>query len=43
MLRTIMIGTCVSIQGFFVKSLPDGKIVVRDGTSTYKGIPVKAA
>ncbi len=40
MLRTITLGSCVSIQGFFVKALEDGRIVVRVGTRTFKGIPI---
>jgi hypothetical protein len=40
MLRTITLGTCVSIQGLFVKAFPDGTIAVRDGKTIYKGLPV---
>ncbi len=43
MLRTITIGTSISIQGLFVQAYPDGKIAVRDGKTTYKGTPVKPA
>jgi hypothetical protein len=41
MLRTITLGSALSIQGFFVKDLPDGRIVVRVDDSTYTGIPVR--
>ena len=40
MLRTIQIGSCVSVQGLLVKQLSDGRIVVRVGDKTYAGIPV---
>lgn len=43
MLRTITIGTSISIQGMFVQSYPDGKIAVRDGKTVYKGKPVTKA
>ena len=40
MVRTIMIGSCVSIQGIFVKVLDDGKICVRVGEQLFNGRPV---
>jgi hypothetical protein len=40
MLRTITIGSCVSIQGLMVAKLADGKIVVRVGDKTFAGYPV---
>jgi hypothetical protein len=40
MLRTILVGTAISIQGIFVRSLPDGRIVVALDNSTYTGMPV---
>ncbi len=40
MLRTIAIGTAILIQGIFVKSLPDGRIVVKLDKKTYTGVPV---
>jgi biotin carboxyl carrier protein len=43
MLRTITVGTCVSVQGTFVRALPDGRIAVRVGSTIYKGQPVLAA
>jgi len=42
MLMTIAIGTCVSIQGTFVRRLSNGHVVVRDGTKTFVGRPVEA-
>ncbi len=42
MLRTIMIGSCVSVQGSFVRQLPNGQIVVRVGDRIYSGYPVEA-
>ena len=43
MLRTIRIGSCVSIQGLFVRQLNDGKIVVQVDGKTYTGLPVSRA
>ena len=43
MLRTITVGSCVSIQGTFVRALPNGKIVVRVGNSVFQGDPVQKA
>ena len=43
MIRTITIGSCVSIQGTFVRALPDGRISVKVGKVVYSGQPVTAA
>jgi hypothetical protein len=40
MLRTILIGTCMSVQGHFVAELPDGRMRVRVGDRFYVGRPV---
>ncbi len=40
MLRTITLGSCVSVQGMFVRKLPDGRIAVRVGETEYTGKPV---
>jgi len=40
MLRTILVGSCVSVQGIFVRNLEDGKIMVRVGDRIYQGKPV---
>lgn len=40
MLRTISIGSCVTIQGAFVKDLANGKIQVRVGERVFEGRPV---
>jgi hypothetical protein len=41
MLRTISLGTCVSVQGQLVSQLADGKVVVRVDDKTFVGYPVK--
>jgi len=41
MLKTIMIGRYLSIQGQFVRTTPSGLVVVRVGDATYAGRPVK--
>jgi len=43
MLKTITLGTCVSIQGTFVKALPDGRIIVQVGQRIFAGMPVSKA
>jgi hypothetical protein len=43
MLRTIIIGSHISVQGTFVKTLTDGKVLVRVGQKLFKGIPVSHA
>ena len=40
MLRTIALGSCVSVQGIFVRSMPDGRISVQVDDTVYSGIPV---
>lgn len=40
MLRTITIGSCVSVQGTFVDSMPDGRISVQVDNTIYSGVPV---
>jgi hypothetical protein len=41
MLKTIMIGHYMSIQGQFVRTTPTGLMVVRIGEQTYAGRPIK--
>jgi hypothetical protein len=43
MLRTIQIGTCMSVQGLLVRKLDDGRITVRVGDKLYTGVPVERA
>ena len=40
MLKTIIIGSCMSVQGIFEKALPDGRICVRVGNKIFAGLPV---
>lgn len=40
MLRTIIVGSCVSVQGLLVKQLENGRMVVRVGERIYEGRPV---
>lgn len=43
MLRTITIGSALSVQGVYVATLPDGRITVRVGDRLYTGTPVHQA
>ncbi|MFW2544257.1 hypothetical protein ACN2XU_16600 [Primorskyibacter sp. 2E107] len=40
MLRTVILGSCVSVQGLLEKTLPDGRITVRVGNNIFTGLPV---
>ena len=42
MIRTIVIGKYISVQGNFVKNLPGGKMMVRVGDRMFAGRPVDA-
>lgn len=39
MIRTILIGSYISVQGLFEQILPNGNIVVRVGKRTFVGRP----
>ncbi|WP_417205581.1 hypothetical protein [Antarctobacter sp.] len=39
MLKTIVIGSCVSVQGLVEKTFPDGRISVRVGNTVFVGKP----
>ena len=43
MLQTILVGSCVYVQGIFVRKLDDGKVVVRVGNQVFQGRPIAAA
>lgn len=43
MLRTISVGSCVSIQGLLVGQMADGKIMVKVDEKTFVGYPVARA
>ena len=40
MLRTISIGSCISVQGILVSKAIDGKLTVRVDDKTFVGYPV---
>ncbi|NPD14146.1 hypothetical protein HOY34_02910 [Xinfangfangia sp. D13-10-4-6] len=42
MLRTISIGSCISVQGLMVSQNPDGTVVVRVDDRTFTGRPIVA-
>lgn len=43
MLRTIVVGSCVSIQGLMVGQTSDGKVMVQVDDKTFVGLPVPQA
>ncbi len=43
MLRTITIGSCVSVQGLLVRQFSDGKIMISVDGKTLVGQPVSVA
>lgn len=40
MLRTITVGSCVSVQGLLIAQLHDGKVVIEVDRKRYTGYPV---
>ncbi|MAM00339.1 MAG: hypothetical protein CL583_18015 [Alteromonadaceae bacterium] len=40
MLRTITIGSCISVQGMFLNDLSDGRIAVKVDENVFVGKPV---
>lgn len=42
MLRTITLGSCVSVQGLVVGQMADGRLEVRVDEKTFVGMPVPA-
>ena len=40
MIRTIVVASCIFVQGTFVRSLTDGRIVVSVGKELFTGYPV---
>lgn len=40
MIRTITVGSCISVQGMFERDMGNGQIAVRVGEQTYIGKPV---
>lgn len=40
MLRTIQIGSCVSVQGLVVGHLDDGRVVIKVDDRTFAGVPI---
>lgn len=40
MLRTISIGSCVSVQGLMIGQQPDGKVKILVDEKTFIGLPV---
>ena len=42
MLRTIKIGSCMTVQGLLVRQLDDGRIVISANSRLYQGMPVQA-
>ena len=42
MLRTVKLANFISVQGIFVRFLPDGRMTVRVGRKKYTGTPIAA-
>lgn len=40
MLKTVTVGNYSSVQGLWVRNLPDGRMVVRVGQQEFVGTPV---
>jgi hypothetical protein len=39
--RTIIIGSCVAVQGLFLKSLANGSIAIKVGNRVFEGTPIE--
>ena len=42
MYKTIMMGSCVAVQGLFVRALKNGRIAIKVGSKEFIGWPVEA-
>ncbi len=42
MYKTIMLGSCVAVQGLFLRALKNGKIAILVGNKEFIGVPVEA-
>ncbi len=42
MYKTIMLGSCVAVQGLFLRALSNGKIAILVGNKEFIGVPVEA-
>jgi hypothetical protein len=40
MLWTIILGSCVQVQGTFVRHLENGRVAVRVGERVFNGMPI---
>jgi len=40
--RTIILGSCVTVQGIFLRKLADGMIAIKVGDKVFHGTPVEA-
>jgi hypothetical protein len=40
MYQTIRLSSCVSVHGEVVEALKNGEVVVRDGSTVYRGRPI---
>jgi hypothetical protein len=41
MYRTITIGSCIAIQGLFIRALKNGKIAIKVGSKEFVGKPIE--
>jgi hypothetical protein len=42
MYKTIMMGSCIAVQGLFIRALKNGKIAVKVDNKEFVGTPVEA-
>ncbi len=43
MMCTVSMGSCVQVQGVFVRAKRDGNVIVRVGSREFEGRPVRLA
>ncbi|MFK5996890.1 MAG: hypothetical protein QM492_02150 [Rhodobacterales bacterium] len=42
MYKTIMMGSCIAVQGLFLRAMENGKIAIRVGSKEFVGFPVES-
>ncbi len=42
MYKTIMMGSCIAVQGLFIRAMGNGKIAIRVGSKEFVGFPVES-
>jgi hypothetical protein len=41
MFKTIVLGSCVYVQGLLIRTLEGGRVVISTGDRTFEGVPIR--